>query len=138
MRTVWMVVAALAWIVLAADARADTVYLTDGDSVWGMEVHEEDDTVVVVRPDGDLRIPKSEVSRIERVQSTIPPSYAPPSAEPAPEPPAEAGVPAPPAAPGGEAPPAPPAGGASPVPPPPARAPIQLPPPPPPPPPARY
>ena len=137
MRRIWMVVVALAGVVLVTDARADTVYLTDGQSIWGREAYEEGDSVVIVRPGGDLRIPKSQVNRIERTQSTLPPFYSSPQTAPAGEPPArgvgpagapgQAGVPAPPAGQGGEASPPPPPGGAT----------TQLPPPPPPPSPGR-
>lgn len=121
MRRIWMVVVALAWVVLATDARADTVYLTNGQSIWGRDAYEEGDFVVIVRPGGDLRVPKSQVSRIERTHSTLPPFYtSPPETAPAGEPgtraigpagapgtpgtpgaPAQAGVPAPPGPPGG-------------------------------------
>jgi hypothetical protein len=146
MRRIWVVVVALAWVVLATDARADTVYLTNGESIWGREAYEEGDWVVIVRPGGDLRIPRSQVSRIERIHSTLPPFYSPPQTAPAgeastraigpagapgtpgtPGTPAQAGVPAPPGPPGGELAPPPPPGG----------TPTQLPPPPPPPSPGR-
>ena len=132
MRRIWVVVVALAWVVLATDARADTVYLTNGQSLWGREAYEEGDVVVIVRPGGDLRIPKSQVRRIEPVQSTLPPFYEPPEAAPAGGPsarptgsaaapgapgaagaPAQVGVPAPPGSPGGEAAPPPRPGGAT-------------------------
>ena len=57
MRRMWMIVVALAGIILVTDARADTVYLTNGQSIWGREAYEEEDSVVIVRPGGDLRIP---------------------------------------------------------------------------------
>jgi hypothetical protein len=146
MLRIWLTVGALAWVVMAADAGADTVYLKDGQSVWGKEAYEEGDSVVVVRPGGDLRFPKAEVSRIEPTRSTLPPFYSPPA-----EPPASAagpegppGVPAPPGGPqatplppGGAPLPVPP-GGPSPVTPPPGTGPTQLPPPPAPPPPGAY
>jgi hypothetical protein len=137
MRRIWIVVVALTGVVLATDARADTVYLTDGQSIWGREAYEEGGSVVIVRPGGDLRIPKSQVDRIERTQSTLPPFYSSPQSAPAGEPPVrgvgpagapgQAGVPAPPAGQGGGASPPPPPGG----------TPTQLPPPPPPPSPGR-
>lgn len=150
MRRIWMVVAALAWVILASDARADTVYLTNGQSVWGREAYEEGDAVVVVRPGGNVRIPKSQIKRIEGVQTTLPPFYSPP-AETAPsgELPARGigpgGGPGTPGAPGAPPPPGAPRGELSPPPPPggPAQAPpsegvtTRLPPPPPPPTPGR-
>lgn len=157
MRRIWVVLVALAWVVLATDARADTVYLTNGQSIWGREAYEEGDVVVIVRPGGDLRIPKSQVNRIERTQSTLPPFYTPPAAtEPAGEPspraiapggapggpgipgtPALTGVPAPPGAPGGVPSPPPAPGGSPPATPPSGGGTTQLPPPPPPPAPGR-
>ena len=78
MRRIWVIVVALAWVVLPTDSRADTVYLTNGQSLWGSEAYEENDVVVIVRPGGNLRILKSQVSRIERLQTTLPPFYSPP------------------------------------------------------------
>jgi len=134
MRKLWVVVVALAGVVLATGARADMVYLNNGQSIWGREVYEEGDSVVIVRPSGDLRIPKSEVSKIERMQSNLPPFYTSPGSAPAGasssagSPPAATGTPGATSPSGMPAPPAPtsPGGGTS-----------QLPPPPPPPPPAR-
>jgi hypothetical protein len=94
MRRIWMVVVALTGGVLVTDARADTVYLTNGQSIWGREAYEEGDSVVIERPGGDLRIPKSQVDRIERTQSTLPPFYSSPQTAPA-------GAPSPPPPPGG-------------------------------------
>lgn len=152
MRRIWVAAAALTVVLAAADARGDTLYLKDGQSVWGKDIYEEGDSVVVVRPGGDLRFPKSQVDRIERTRTTLPPFYSPPTtapaAPPAPgggpagapggppapgAPPATGGPSAPPAAPGGTSPPAP-AGESSPATPPPATGPTQLPPPPAPPP----
>jgi hypothetical protein len=79
MITAWAV-AVEALLTLAAQAHADTVYLKDGQSVWGREVTEEGDTVIVVRPSGTLRFPKSDVSRIERWRLSVPKYYEPPSA----------------------------------------------------------
>ena len=126
MRRMWVVVAALAWVVLATDARADTVYLRDGQSIWGREAYEEGDVVVIVRPGGDLRVPKSQVDRIERSQSSLPPFYSPSETAPAtgqspratgpgtpgtPGAPAQPGVPGSPGPPGeGRVPPQPPGG----------------------------
>ncbi len=156
MRRLWLAVAALGSIVIAADARADTVYLVDGRSVWGKEVYEEGDKVIVVRPGGDLTFPKAEVSRIERLRSTLPPFYVPPAGAPAeasppgagptaapgtpatPGAPAAAGPTGPPATAGGASAPPTPPGGAPPSAPPAATGPAQLPPPPPPPPPGSY
>ncbi len=145
MRGVWVAALVLACVVMATEARADTVYLKDGRSFWGTEAYEEGDTVVVVRPGGSLTFPKAQVNRIERLRSTLPPFYSPPS----PSTPGQAGTPgiptppgpatplAPPGIPGGSpTPPAPP-GGTS-VPTLPGPGPTQLPPPPPPPPPGGY
>ena len=133
MRRMWLIVIALAGIALVTDARADTVYLENGQSIWGREAYEEGDSVVLVRPSGNLRIPKSQVKKIERTQSTLPPFYSSPQVPPTgggpamPSVPDVAGqpnAPAPPAAPGGAPPPPPPSGGATtqlpPAPPPPA------------------
>jgi len=137
MRRIWVIVAALAWVVLSTDARADTVYLTNGESIWGSEVFEEGDVIVIVRPSGIIRTLKSQVNRIERLRSTLPPFYSPP-AETAPtgEMPTRGigpgGGPGTPGAPGAP----PPPGGSAPAPPS-ERAATQLPPPPPPPTPGR-
>jgi hypothetical protein len=104
MRRLWLAVAALAWLGMAVEAHADTVYLKDGRRVWGKETYEEGDTIVVVRPGGDLRFPKSDVGRIETMRSTLPPFYSTPTGESAaPGAPATgpAGAPGAPAAPGG-------------------------------------
>jgi hypothetical protein len=138
MRRLWLAVAVLGSIILVADARADTVYLTNGQSFWGTQVYEEGDYVIVERPGGELKFPKAQVSKIEHLRSTLPPFYVPPG-EPSPEQPEAAAGPAgasAPAAPGASAgvtAPGPP-GGAVPVSPPTGRGPTQLPPPPPPPP----
>jgi hypothetical protein len=128
MRKVWVVVVALAGVVLATGARADTVYLNNGQSIWGSEVYEEGDSVVIVRPSGDLRIPRSEVSRIERMQSNLPPFYTSPGSAPAGGS-SSVGSPA-----GGTGTPGAPAPSGTPAPPSPGGATTQLPPPPPPPP----
>ena len=80
MRTVWIAAMVLVGVVVATDARGDTVYLRDGRSFWGTETLEDGDSVVVVRPGGDLRFPKAQVTRIERLRSTLPPFYTPPGA----------------------------------------------------------
>ena len=80
MRIVW-IVAILGWLTLATRTYADTVYLTDGRTVWGTEVHVQGDTVIVERADGALRIPKSQVIRFERPQMSIPPFYLSPGTE---------------------------------------------------------
>jgi hypothetical protein len=77
MRYLWPVII-VAWLVLAVEAHADTVYLKDGQSYWGSEIVEVGDTVVVKRPGGALRFSKNEVLRIERAQISIPRFYAPP------------------------------------------------------------
>jgi hypothetical protein len=79
MRVLWTVVVA-ALCTLAAEAYADTVYLKSGETVWGREVTEEGDTVIVVRPSGTRRFPKRDVSRIERERMSIPKHYEPPTA----------------------------------------------------------
>jgi hypothetical protein len=78
MRTVWAV-AGLALIELAAEAHADTLYLKDGQTVWGAEVVEEGETVVVLRPGEVLRFPSRDVNRIERSRLSIPRYYEPPT-----------------------------------------------------------
>jgi hypothetical protein len=77
MRILWTA-AIIGWLALALDAHADTVFLKDGQSVWAPEVTEQGETVIVGRPGGVLRIPKSDVARIERVQISIPRFYSPP------------------------------------------------------------
>jgi hypothetical protein len=85
MRRIWVVaVVVLAWVGIAASARADTVYLKDGRSVWGTDSYEEGDSVVVVRPGGEVKIPKGDVSRIERSRSSLLPHYQVPGSVPAP------------------------------------------------------
>jgi hypothetical protein len=71
--------AVLALLALAAEAHADTVYLKDGQTVWGQEVTEDGDTVIVTRPGGTLRFPKREVTRIERWRLSVPRYYEPPT-----------------------------------------------------------
>ncbi|HEX9900823.1 MAG TPA: hypothetical protein VGC81_16475 [Candidatus Methylomirabilis sp.] len=85
MRRIWVAaVVALAWVVMAAHARADTVYLKDGKSIWGTDTYEEGDSVIVVRPGGEVKIPKGEVSRIERSRSSLLPHYVLPGTAPGP------------------------------------------------------
>jgi hypothetical protein len=83
MRILWAA-AIVGWLLLAAVAHADTVYLKDGQTVWGSEISEQGETVIVSRPTGPLRIPKSDVIRIERTQLSIPQFYSPSVAESAP------------------------------------------------------
>jgi hypothetical protein len=78
MRVLWTVAVA-ALCTLAVEAYADTVYLKNGETVWGREVTEEGETVIVVRPSGTLRFPKRDVSRIERERTSIPKHYEPPT-----------------------------------------------------------
>jgi hypothetical protein len=80
MRILWAA-AIVGWLLLAAEAHADTVYLKDGQTVWGSEVTEEGGTVIVSRPGGSLRIPRSDVTRIERTQLSIPQFYSPAAGE---------------------------------------------------------
>lgn len=81
MKTVWAFSAA-ALLVLAVKAHADTVFLKDGQTVWGREVTEEGDTVIVVRPGETLRLPKRDVDRIDRWRLSVPKYYEPPAAGP--------------------------------------------------------
>jgi hypothetical protein len=78
MRILWAAAVA-GWLLLAAEAHADTVYLKDGQSVWGSEITEEGSVVIVSRPAGPIRIPKSDVTRIERTQLSIPRFYSAPA-----------------------------------------------------------
>jgi hypothetical protein len=80
MRILWAA-AIVGGLLLAAEARADTVYLKDGQAFWGSEITEQGDTVIVSRPAGPLRIPKSDVTRIERIQLSIPQFYPPSAGE---------------------------------------------------------
>jgi len=140
MPKVWGLAVLVVGLAFAASAHADTVYLRDGQSFWGTEILEEGNTVIVVRPGSDLKFPRADVLRIERLRSTLPPFYAAPEPPPAAgqagapgaAPGAPAGGPEAPPVPGGTPPPPPPPG-APPPPPPPGSGPIQLPPPPPPP-----
>jgi len=98
MRTVWAI-AITAMVVVAAEAHADTVYLKDGQSIWGTEIVEEGDALVIVRPGEVLRIPMRDVNRVERSRVSIPRYYdapapvsAPSGAGPSPAPPAAAPV----------------------------------------------
>ncbi len=105
-------------------ARADTVYLNDGQSIWGRSAWEEGGLVVVNRPTGEVRLPRGAVNRIEPVRNTLPPHYSPPGVAPAPavgEAPARAAtLPPPVATPAAtEAPPATPPGEPTALPPPP-------------------
>jgi hypothetical protein len=103
MRRIWVAaVVALAWVVMAADARADTVYLKDGRSLWGTETYEDGESVVIVRPGGEVKIPKAEVNRIERTRSSLIPYYVVPGTAPSPSGEGEGGESR---APGGAAPP---------------------------------
>ena len=80
MRILWAA-AIVGWLLLAAAAHADTVYLKDGQTVWGSEITEQGDTVIVSQPTGPLRIPRSDVTRIERTQLSIPQFYSPSAGE---------------------------------------------------------
>lgn len=103
MRRSWIAAAiALVWVAMAADARADTVHLKDGRSLWATDVYEEGDSVVVVRPGGVVKIPKAEVNKIERARSSLIPYYQVPGTTPAPSGEGESGESR---APGGAAPP---------------------------------
>lgn len=148
MRTVWVIAGVLAAVLVATAANADTVYLKNGEDIWGRDVYEEGDSVIILRPGRDIRVPKGEVSRIERARTSLPPFYEPPApasapatgpagAPPAPGLPAapgSVGSPAPPAAAEGPGtPPPPPSGAIAPAVPSPRAGPTELPPPPPPP-----
>ncbi len=145
MRWSWIVGGIASTFLLVGQAGADTVYLKDGRSLWCQEAYEENDLVIVVRPEGTLRLPKSDVSRIEPAKTTLPRFYSPPPGAPpgAPGAPQRPTGPAAQGAPSEEAPPAgpPPASSTAPSPPgvaPPAGSPgapaVPYPPPPPPPP----
>jgi hypothetical protein len=85
MRRIWVAaVVALAWVVMAAGARADTVFLKDGKRIWGTDTYEEGDSVIVVRPGGEVKIPKADVERIERTRSSLLPHYVVPGTAPGP------------------------------------------------------
>ena len=75
------IAAVLTGLSLAPEASADTVYLRDGQTVWGVEVVEQGGAVIVERADGELRIPKTDVARVERAQMSIPPFYVQPGTE---------------------------------------------------------
>jgi hypothetical protein len=147
MRTVWVIAGVLMTLLAVTAANADTVFLKNGETIWGRDVFEEGDVVIIERPGGEIRVPKGEVTGIERVRSSLPPYYVPPvspsaPATVAPVPPV---APALPAAPGPAESPAPPATAGGPGAPPPlpgvvappvpspGAGPTQLPPPPPPP-----
>ena len=133
MRTVWTA-AGLALIVLAAEAHADTLYLKDGQTVWGAEVVEEGETAIVLRPGEALRFPMRDVSRIERSRLSIPRYFEPPPGGVTPIGDRVIQSPAPPAAAAGASPPAQgPATAGGPAGPPAPLTPTRLPAPPPPP-----
>jgi hypothetical protein len=147
MRTVWVIAGVLTALLAVTAANADTVFLKNGETIWGRDVSEEGDVVIIERPGGEIRVPKGDVSRIERVRSSLPPFYAPLETPPAPATggPAPSAAPPIPAAPGSVESPAPPAAAVGPAAPPPSpgvvapavptpgAGPTQLPPPPPPP-----
>ncbi|MBI4536951.1 MAG: hypothetical protein HY712_03215 [candidate division NC10 bacterium] len=122
--------------ILVSVAHADTVYLKDGQAIWGTEAFVEGNEVVLLRPSGTVRFPKAQVERVEPSRISLPRFYSPPEEAPAatttgrpltPGAPGAAPAPGPGAAtaPGT---PRPPSEGAAPSP-----APTALPPPPPPP-----
>jgi len=76
MRRLWSVTG-LVCLIFAATARADTVYLKNGDTVWGSEVTEVDELVLVFRAGEKVELRKSDVERIERSRLSIPRYYAP-------------------------------------------------------------
>ncbi len=102
MRALWILAGTVATFLLVTQAAADTVYLKDGRNFWGREAYEEGDWVILVRPDGTLRFPKDEVTRIQPAQTTLPRFYVPPPSAPAGAPGAPQVPPSParPAAPG--------------------------------------
>lgn len=67
------------WLVVPTGAYADTVYLRDGQTIWGRDIYEEGEKLVIVRPGGNVRVPKAQVIRIDRLRSTLPPHYSPPA-----------------------------------------------------------
>jgi len=80
MRTVWTAAVVL-WLLFAVEARADTLYLRNGESIWGTDVVEQGDSVILIRPGETLRFSRQEVSRIERARISIPRFYEPPSSQ---------------------------------------------------------
>jgi hypothetical protein len=135
MGRIWVAaVVALVGVVMAAEARADTVYLKDGRSLWGTDSYEEGDTLVLLRPGGEVRIPKADVNKIERTRSSLIPYYQVPGTAPAPAGEGaggSAGSPGGPAPPPGRSPTTPPREGAPPPGGPTALPPAPAPPPPP-------
>ncbi len=65
-------------VLLPTVASADTVYLKNGQSVWGRSTWEEEEHVVINRPTGQVRVPKASVYRVEPIRNTLPPHYVPP------------------------------------------------------------
>ncbi len=70
-------VTGLVCLIFAATARADTVYLKNGDTVWGSEVTEVEELVLVFRAGEKVELRKADVERIERTRLSIPRYYAP-------------------------------------------------------------
>jgi hypothetical protein len=76
MRRLWSVTG-LVCLIFAATARADTVYLKNGDTVWGSEVTEVNELVLVFRAGEKVELRNADVERIERARLSIPRYYAP-------------------------------------------------------------
>jgi hypothetical protein len=123
------------WLAMQPTAYADTAHLRDGQTIWGREILEEGDELVIVRPGGNVRVPKAQVIRVDRLRTTLPPHYSPPAAAGAAPPGVSAAPPAsaaaPPPAPAPSSAPTP--GAAVPAASPTPAQPTALPPPPPPP-----
>jgi hypothetical protein len=70
--------AGLMCLLLVTGAHADTVYLKNGDTVWGSEVTESGQAIVVFRAGEKLEFPRADVLRIERARLSIPRYYSAP------------------------------------------------------------
>jgi len=81
MRWVWAGAAVLC-MAMVGSAHADTIYLKDGQVLWGKDVVEEGDRVILIRPAGPLEFPRGQVERIERAKISLPRFYSVPAAEP--------------------------------------------------------
>ncbi|MFB3818684.1 MAG: hypothetical protein ACE147_13565 [Candidatus Methylomirabilales bacterium] len=69
----------LLWLLMQTGAHADTAYLRDGQTIWGKDIYEEGDQIVIVRPSGPVRVPRAQVLRIDRLRTTLPRLYSPPA-----------------------------------------------------------
>ena len=75
------IAAVLTGLTMAPEACADTVYLRDGQTVWGLEVVEQGGAVLVERADGDSDSRRLMLPRSNEPQISIPPFYAQPGTE---------------------------------------------------------